>query len=192
MPVSGLQKGCPVHLSPHHPQHMANLSPFSALPDGARLWVHAATAPLDDDAQTALLDRLSTFVEGWTSHDRPVEGAATVLHDRFLVVAAAPVGGGDISGCGIDDLSHAIDDAATALGIDWVPSLHVLYRTPDGAVAAASRRTFQQHAADGTVTAETHVFDPSLTTLGALRDGAFEQPAHESWHAQLLETPAGA
>ncbi|WP_103019665.1 hypothetical protein [Salinibacter altiplanensis] len=171
---------------------MAHPPAFSALPNDARLWIHAAATPLDDDTQTALLDRLSAFTEGWTSHERPVDGAAVVLHDRFLIVAAAPGGSGDISGCGIDDLARTVDDAAASLEIDWVPSLHVLYRAPDGAVAAVSRRTFQQHAADGVVTAETPVFDPSLTSLGALRDGAFEQPAHESWHAQLLGTPAEA
>ena len=169
---------------------MADLPAFSALPDDARLWIHATATPLDDATQSALLDRLSAFMDGWTSHQRPVEGAATVLDDRFLIVAAAPVGGGDISGCGIDDLAHALDDAASALDVDWVPSLHVLYRTADGAVAAVSRRTFQQHADDGAVTADTPVFDPGLTTLGALRNGAFETPARESWHAQLLGTPA--
>ena len=169
---------------------MADLSAFSALPDDARLWIHATAAPLDDATQSALLDRLSVFMEGWASHQRPVEGAATVLDDRLLIVAAAPVGGGEISGCGIDDLAHALDDAASALDVDWVPSLHVLYRTADGAVAAVSRRTFQQHADDGAVTADTPVFDPSLTSLGALRKGEFEAPARESWHAQLLGTPA--
>lgn len=171
---------------------MADLSAFSALPNDARLWIHAAAAPLDDATQAALLDRLSTFMEKWTSHERPVEGAATILHDRFLIVAATTAGGGDISGCGIDDLTRAIDDAASTLSINWVPSLHVLYRTPDDTVAAVSRATFQQRADDGAVTAETSVFDLSLTTLGALRDGAFETPARESWHAQLLSTPAGA
>lgn len=170
---------------------MADLSPFSALPDDARLWIHPATDPLSEDAQTALLDRLSAFIEDWTSHEHAVDGAATVLHDRFLVVAAVPTGGGEISGCGIDDLAHAVDRAASTLDIEWVPSLNVLYRAPDGSVVAASRRAFQKQAEEGAVTAETPVFDPSLTTLAALRDGQFERPAHTSWHAQLLGTPAG-
>jgi len=169
---------------------MADLSAFSSLPDDARLWIHAADAPLSDATQSALLDRLSAFMDEWTSHQRAVKGAATLLHDRFLVVAAA-TRNGDISGCGIDDLAHAVDDAASALDIDWVPSLHVLYRDDDGAVVATSRRTFQQRADEGSVTADTPVFDPSLTSLGALRDGQFEQPARDSWHAQLLGTPAG-
>lgn len=169
---------------------MTDLSTFSALPDDARLWIHASDAPLSDATQTALLDRLSAFMDEWTSHQHPVKGAATILHDRFLVVAAA-TRDGDISGCGIDDLAHAVDDAASALDIAWVPSLHVLYRDDDGTVVAASRRTVQQRAKDGTVTADTPVFDPSLTSLGALRDGQFERPARDSWHAQLLGTPVG-
>lgn len=171
---------------------MADLSSFSALPDDARLWMHAAAAPLSTTTQAALLDRLSAFMESWTSHEEPVEGVAAILDDRFLAIAAAPAEGGEISGCGIDALTHAVDDAAAALGIEWVPSLHVLYRARDTSVVAVSRSTFQQHAEEGAVTAETPVFDPSLTTLGALRDGQFERPARNSWHAQLLAPPTRA
>ncbi len=171
---------------------MADLSSFSALPDDARLWIHAAAAPLSDATRAAVLDRLSTFMDGWTSHEHAVEGAATILYDRFLVIAAAPADGGKISGCGKDDLTHAVDGAASTLDIEWVPSLHVLYRTPDGDVAAVSRPEFQERADEDSVTPDTPVFDPSLATLGALRDGQFETPARESWHAQLLGTPAGA
>jgi len=170
---------------------MADLSAFSALPDDAALWIHPAAEPLSSADQEALLDQLSSFTEGWTSHEHPVEGAAAVLHDRFLIVAAVRPDGGDISGCGIDDLSHAVDRAAATLNIEWVPSLHVLYRTRDGSVETASRRAFQQRAAEGAVTLDTPVFDPSLNTLGVLRDGQFERAARNSWHAQLLGTPAG-
>lgn len=170
---------------------MADLSAFSALPNDARLWIHASAAPLPEATQTALLNRLSTFMDGWASHQNAVEGAATILHDRFLVVAAS-TGSGDISGCGIDDLAHAVDEAASTLDIDWVPALHVLYRTRDGSVETASRRSFQQAAEAGSVSADTPVFDLSLTTLGALRNGQFEQPARESWHAQMLGTPTSA
>jgi len=170
---------------------MADLSPFSALPDDARLWIHATAEPLSEGPRAALRDHLSTFIGDWASHGHDVNGAATVLHDRFLVVAAVSTGGDDISGCGIDDLAHAIDQAASRLNIEWVPSLHVLYRAGDGSVVSASRRAFQTQAEEGAVTAETPVFDPSLTTLGALRNGQLEKPAHTSWHAQLLGTPAG-
>lgn len=168
---------------------MLDLSPFSEFPDDARVWIHAADATLSDDTQQTLLNRLSTFFESWTSHEHVVKAAGTVLHNRFLVVAAVRADGGEISGCGIDDLAHAVDDAASALQIGWVPSLHVLYRDQDGSVTAVARPTFQERGKHGSASLDTHVFDPSLTQLGALRAGEFERPARESWHSQLLETP---
>lgn len=171
---------------------MADLSPLSSFPDDARIWIHASTASLSEDTRTALLDRLTTFFDRWTSHQHAVRGTATILHDRFLVIAAVPTDGGEISGCGKDDLTHAVQEAASTLDVEWVPALHVLYRTQDGTVAAVSRRTFQQRADEGAVTVDTPVFDPSLTSLAALRAGQFERPARESWHAQLLGSPARA
>lgn len=165
---------------------------FPKLPDEARLWIHPTSAPLSEATQSALLDHLSTFIEGWTSHQHDVRGAATVLHNRFLVLAAVRADNEDISGCGIDEASRAIDEAATRLGIEWVPSLHVLYRTADGSIDAVPRPTFQERAEAGEITIDTPVFDPSLTTLGALRNGEFEQPAGQSWHARLFTLPAAS
>jgi hypothetical protein len=162
------------------------------LPDAARVWIHPAAAPLDADTQAALRERLGAFVDEWSSHQQNVKGGVAVLHDRFVVLAGARVDGADPSGCAIDDATRAVDAAAEALGIEWVPSLHLLYRTDDGRVEAVSRSRFRALAEEGAVTTETPVFDPSVTTLGALREGAFEQPAGRSWHADAfsLATPA--
>lgn len=167
-------------------------NPFPQLPDAARIWIHPAAAPLDDETQTALLDRLEAFVDDWCSHETNVEGGVTVLHDRFVVLAGARIDGADPSGCAIDDATRTVDAAAQALGIDWVPALHVLYRTDDGAIAAVSRSAFQERAEAGAVTTDTPVFDPSVTTLGALRHGAFEQPAGQTWHADAFPLPTPA
>ena len=162
------------------------------LPDAARVWIHPATAPLSEETQTALLDRLGSFVDSWTSHRQAVRGGVTILHDRFVVLAGARVDGEDPSGCAIDDAAHAVREAAEAFGIEWVPSLHVLYRTNDGRIAAVSRATFQDRVDDGAVTTATSVFDPSVTTLGAIRHGDFEQPAGQSWHANAFSLPEPA
>ena len=162
------------------------------LPDAARVWIHPATEPLPAEVQSVLLDRLTAFVDEWTSHQNDVQGGATVLYDRFVILAGAETPGDTPSGCAIDDATRAVDRAAGALGIDWVPSLHVLYRTPDGSIAAVSRSTFRARAEAGTITTETPVFDPSVTTLEAIRHGAFEQPAGDSWHADAFSLPEPA
>jgi hypothetical protein len=161
-------------------------------PDATRVWIHTADAPLDDETQAAFVDRLEAFVDGWTSHGHPVQGGATVLHDRFVVLAGVQADGSPPSGCAIDEAARAVDETAEALGVSWVPALHVVYRTAEGPVAAVPRPTFQERAEAGAVTADTTVFDPSVTTLGALRDGAFERPADTSWHGRAFDLPQPA
>lgn len=163
---------------------------FPALPGDARCWIHVADTPLDADTQATLLDHLSGFFETWTSHQRPVAGNATLRDDRVLIVAAT-LNDGDISGCGIDGLTHAIDDVATSNNIRWMPALHVLYRDADGHLQSVSRATFRQRVDDGRVTTETPVFDPSLTTLADVRE-RFEQPAGASWHGRIFQIPTPA
>ncbi len=171
---------------------MASPSLLPDLPQAARVWIHPATAPLTEETQATLLERLRAFVERWSSHNQAVRGGAAILHDRFVILAGARMDGSDPSGCAIDDATHAVDEAAEALGIEWVPSLHVLYRTEDGPIAAVSRAEFQNRVEAGTITVDTTVFDPSVTALGAVRNGPFEQPAGQSWHAEAfaLSNPA--
>lgn len=172
---------------------MASLdSLLPRLPDAARVWIFPATAPLSDDTQRAVLDRLSAFIDEWTSHRQDVDGGVTLLYDRFVVMAGARTDGTDPSGCAIDDATHAVDAVADAYDIAWVPSLHVLYRTDEGEIAAVPRSTVQAEADAGRFTTRTTVFDPSVTTLGAVRNGAFEQPAGQSWHADAFSLPTPA
>lgn len=158
------------------------------LPDAARCWIYVAERRLSEAEQTALLDALETFFEGWVSHGRPVQGAATCLDERFLAVAGV-LTEGTLSGCGIDASVHAVEEAAQRLGVAWASPLLVFYRDDDGAVKSLPRSAFKKLVADGTVTAETRVFDVSLMTLGQLRNGAFEQPAGTSWHARVFRIP---
>lgn len=159
---------------------------FPALPDEARLWVYVADRSLPADEQAQLVAHLEKFMQDWTSHGRPVEGAVAVLHDRFVVLAAT-LADGDISGCGIDASVHAVDAAAQALDVAWIPALHVVYRDAEGRVQHDTRSAFRAQVEAGAVTAETSVFDPSITTLGALRGGQFERPAGSSWHARAFD-----
>lgn len=164
---------------------------FPSLSDEARCWIYVAEQPLTEAEQTTLVEALQSFFAGWASHGRPVEGAATVLEDRFLVVAGAIVEG-EISGCGIDASVHAVEETAAHLGLAWSSPLRVFFRDADGAVHGLPRSAFRKLVADGVVTADTLVFDVSLTTLGALRSGAFEKPAGASWHARVFRIPQPA
>jgi hypothetical protein len=160
-------------------------SHFASFPDDARLWVYAADAPLTKDDTAFLRRRIGSFLRDWSSHSRPVNGALHV-HDHQFIMLAATLAEGDISGCGIDASVHVIDEVAKARRIDWIPSLHVIYRDDDGQVQHCTRGAFRSLAEQGVITADTSVLDPSITTLQALRSGQFEQRAGASWHAKAF------
>lgn len=167
------------------------MSTFPELPDIARLWIYTAADPLSEAEQSEVLKRLDGFMDGWTSHTRPVRAQATIRDDRFVILAAA-VDDGDVSGCGIDASVNAVDEVASDLGIGWTSPLDVLYRAADGNVRSVSRADFRRLVSEDRVDASTQVFDPSITTLGALRDGDFEQPAGAAWHARVFQIPTAA
>lgn len=161
---------------------------FASLPDTARLWIHAAADPLSAADENAVRQEMDAFMDDWSSHGRAVRGALHIQDQRFILIAAT-LDDGDVSGCGIDASVHAIENVASARGIHWVPALHVLYRDADGTVQHVSRSAFRALADEGTVTASTPVFDPSITTVEALRAGQFEQPAGDAWHARAFDLP---
>ena len=157
---------------------------FPDLPAAARLWVFTADRALASSEQERLRDAMTSFLAEWASHGRPVLGEAAVLHDRFLVVGAHL--GGGVSGCGIDSLVHAVEAAGDALGIAWGDGLQVAFRDDGGAVQTLPRSAFRRLAREGVVTATTPVFDATLATVGALREGGLERPAGSTWHGRVF------
>lgn len=155
------------------------------LPDDARLWIFAADRPLSEAESQTLVESLRPFLASWQAHGLPVQGQAAVLHHRFLLLAGY-VPGGEISGCSIDAATQAVEAAAQRLGITWMSPLMVFYRDAADAVQHVTRAQFRRLIAEGKVTAQTPVFDLSLTHVGALRRGAFEKPAGQSWHARVF------
>ena len=164
---------------------------FPTLPDHARLWIYAADRPLSASEQADLLQTLRGFLTSWVSHGRPVQGRADVRHDRFLLLAGE-VPGGEISGCGIDASVHAVEAAGAQFGITWLSPLGVFFRDASGGVRSLPRATFRKLVRTGEVTAETSVFDFTITTLGDVRRGRFERPAGETWHALVFKIPQPA
>jgi len=155
---------------------------FPDMPPQARCWIYTSEDPMSSATQKTFLKRAATFFDDWTSHGRPVHGDAVIVGDRFLIVAAE-LTGGYISGCGIDASVEMVEQTGEALDVRWLPSLLVLYRDDDETVQHATRAEFRALAKSGAVTSATPVFDPTVNTVGQLRAGAFEQPAHASWHA---------
>lgn len=161
---------------------------FDSLPDDARVWVFGADRPLDAAAARRLLAVVDSYLAQWAAHGTPLTSARDWRDDRFLTIAVDQRAAG-ASGCSIDALFHQLQALERELGVSLVGGGRVFYRDSTGRVQSTDRSTFTDLAAEGTVTAETRVFDPTVTTAGAWR-AAFERRAADSWHAQLIPAEA--
>ena len=152
------------------------------LPDDARLWLFAF-----DSDPAAVLPDVRAFCAAWTSHGRPVRAEADVLAGRVLAVGAliseTDVNAG-VSGCGIDAMQHAVEDAVTRHGLALTPALAVTLRDASGAWTSRPRTDVRARVASGEVGPDTRVLDLTPATVGALREvGGVERRAGDAWHA---------
>jgi hypothetical protein len=148
--------------------------------------IYPASRALSDAEAQQLLGDLRGFLAGWASHGSPVDGAGTVLENRFVVVAHRPH---EIAGCSRDALLFFLKDVGTRLGLEWVGGSRVFYRDASGIVADTDRPGFRALAAGGVVTPDTVVYDTTVRETSALLDGPaqrFAVAARDSWHARLI------
>src|SRR5437867_870484 len=61
----------------------------------------------------------------------------------------------------------------------------IFYRDANGRIDSVDRERFATLSAQGEITTDTRVFDPTVTTLREWR-ARFELNAEDSWHARLM------
>jgi hypothetical protein len=158
---------------------------WDALPDQARVWVFASPQPLTDEQTGTLLDEVDRFLAGWLAHGHSVVGAREWRYDRFLLIGADEAATG-VSGCSIDSLFRTLKQLEREMGVALVDSSPVWYRAEDGTVESVSRPEFRERARGGEISEDTVVFDNTVRSAGQVRQGEWERPARDSWHAKLL------
>lgn len=161
-----------------------SLIPFQDLPDGARLWAFHADRALSDDETARLRSMLEPFVDAWAAHRKDLAAGYDLRYNQFVLLGVdesrLPA-----SGCSIDSMVHALREAGAALGVELVDSPDVPFRDGE-AVRCASRDEFERLAEAGAVTSSTIVFDRTAQNVGDLRNGRWERPAAEAWHARAF------
>lgn len=165
-----------------------SLISFDALPDGARLWCFGASRAPDASETERLFDSMEAFVTEWTAHRRDLHAGFDWQHERFLLIAVDESRAG-ASGCSIDALTGHLRNLGSELEMELLDAMPVWFRDSSGGIRMASRGAFGDLAREGEVSADTRVFDLTLTRLGDLRSGGLEVPAGSAWHRGLL--PAG-
>lgn len=154
-------------------------------PGSARIWIFGADRELDDPEASALLEEVDGFLAGWAAHGVPLRAARAWCYRRFLIVGvdtqeSLP------SGCSIDALVHVLKGIENRLGARFLGNDAIWYRDGGERIQKATRPEFRALARSGEVTPVSVVFDNSITALAELRDGWWEGPAGERWHAAFF------
>src|SRR5690349_16386208 len=137
--------------------------PFDTLPSDARVWVFGAAADLDSSRSDRLLAAVDEFLSHWNAHGSPLACARDLRDGRFLAIGVDQSTAG-ASGCSIDGLFRTLARLEPELGTTMLGGGRVYYRDEDGSVKAATRKQFNELAREGKVSADTPVFDTSLTS----------------------------
>jgi hypothetical protein len=157
---------------------------FDALPGDARLWIFAAERPLTAEERDQLLTIVDEFLGHWKAHGVPLTAARDWRYERFLLIGVDEAGAG-ASGCSIDAMVHQLGQLEAALGIALLDHGPVLFRRGT-AIERVQRPQFQDLAREGVVSPETVVFNNTLTRVADVREGKWETPARQSWHARAF------
>lgn len=162
-----------------------SLVDFEELPDSARLWVFGAERSPSPTETAHLLDRMESFLEEWTAHDRSLRAGFDWREHRFLMVGLDP-SAGDASGCSIDALYRQIRSLEEELGTSMLAEGRVWLEDSRGRIRSLERSAFRRLAEAGEVGPGTVVFDLTVNRVEDVRRGRWRRPAGEGWHARLL------
>jgi hypothetical protein len=154
------------------------LTTIENLSDRAKTWVFGISPALASDQQATLLAAVDAFLDRWAAHGQPIRAARTLLHGSFLVVAADETA--ETSGCSIDAMFGTLKKLEQTLNVEILDGNRIFFRDGER-VRAVARNEFKSVASLDSV-----VFDVTAERLDQLRTGAWERPASESWHRQLL------
>lgn len=157
---------------------------IAGLPDNARTWVFGADKTIKAPASGTLLGEVDRFLSQWHAHGSPLTVARDWKYDRFLTVAVDQSTAG-ASGCSIDGLFRTLKGLEPKLGASLVAGGLIFFRDEKGTIQAVDRERFTALGAEGKITPDTQVFDPTVTTLGEWR-ARFELNIGDAWHAKLI------
>jgi hypothetical protein len=152
--------------------------PIEQLSDNAHVWIFGISPSLDEAKRETVLRQVDSFLDDWAAHGVPIRGARDLREGSFLVIAADE--DREKSGCSIDRMFGTLKQLERDLDVQILDSNRIFFRGTEG-VQAVARHEFRNVAST-----ETPVFDVTAERLGDVRRGAWEKPARESWHRQLL------
>ena len=160
-------------------QLLPDLAPHS------RVWIFQTDRKLNEQEVHHLRHNMALFIPQWASHGNDLYGGFEFEQGLFLIVgvdeARSPA-----SGCSIDSLTHTVKKIGADLGVDFFNRLAIAYVNQQKQIELISMETFKQKVTDGTINADTEVFNNLINTKKDLLTN-WRTPVKNSWHANLFQ-----
>ncbi|MCB9163039.1 MAG: hypothetical protein H6592_01185 [Flavobacteriales bacterium] len=153
------------------------------LPDHARVWVYKTARDLSQAEQNLVRDRGAAFTGTWAAHGDPLDAAVDILHNRFVVVAVDEEQA-LASGCSIDKSVGFIKSLEHDLNLMLTDRMVLVYEGPNG-ITSCRLQALPELLKEGSITADTMVYDDLVPTLGDLRT-RFAMPLRATWLERYL------
>lgn len=152
-------------------------------------WFFTLTEALDSATEQALAADFAQFAAQWKSHGTPVDGLIRIKHSRFIIAQSNP-GDDRPSGCSIDSLKRGISQILHHHKLPTLDNAYVSYQAADGKVAVVHFQQIPALVTDGTLRADTLVFDHTLSQSDDLNK--WEVSLKDTWLARFLPKQAAS
>lgn len=154
----------------------------------SRVWIYHSNRVLTPAEAAVATAKINEFVNQWTAHKLEVTGFGTLLHNRFVLLAADETHVG-VSGCSVDSSVRFIRELGQLFNVNFFDRWLVAY-TKGGEVVSCTRDEFEKLLQSGEVDENTIVFNTLAQTKAEL-DSRWELPYKDSWLAKLGAATAG-
>lgn len=152
--------------------------PFDQLPPHARLWIYQADRALTAEEQEEIKPMLERFATEWSSHGAGLQASASLLHDRFLVLANNEAVT-SASGCSIDSSVSFVRELEQRFGVSFFDRTRLAF-LKNGEMHVVGMNELKNKVAAGEIDGHTLYFDTLVNNYGELQD-AWPRPAQQSW-----------
>jgi hypothetical protein len=158
-------------------------APLFNLADHSRVWVYQSNRPFSEREQIVLTSQINGFVQDWAAHGRDLLASGAVLLDQFIVLAVDEQQAG-ASGCSIDKSVNFMKELAAQYDVSLFDRLTFTFLKNEK-VETAVASDFKRFYTEGSLSADTLVFDNLVSTVGDLRT-TWLKPLASSWHKRFV------
>jgi len=148
-----------------------------------RVWIYQADRFLTDAEVETLQAFMSDFITQWKAHGVSLDSDFEINNNLFLIIKVNEARQ-EATGCSIDASVHAVKEIQGKLGINFFNRQRIAYQDSDG-LKECSMAEFKSLAKEGTVSADTPVFNNTVTTIEDF-ESSWKTVAAKSWHKMLL------